>query len=453
MSALGSGHGLQATLAGLSSTYVTQPASLDHPLYPLRPLREILDGGQSACIVVLGDSTGNDPSEWVRTFTSDLASAYPDHAVRYRLWADGSQSYGAPEDVQVGDLRGLAFSTQGGWHLKPTRTSADLDIRVQVTFDAWPVAATSTLVCHGHTSGSFAFRWTIAGTGQQVFRWSGNGTALNYPASSANLSTEVEAGTPIWLRVTFDSDNGAGGSTIAFYRSADAVTWTQVGGDVTSAAGPIFDSLTEYEVGAEGTSTGVLDGTIHAAHVLDGIGGPILTPLLIDDWNQRSASTSSRVGDPVIEVVNGSHPGAGTTYLADATRLPKLVHTTSAGMVLISCSHNEGHNLGAEYLSDTWDAFLTALRARVGHGAAIALVLQNPQISPAAYVYPHTRRRPQLAAWARANGLSVFDACAAFKSDARGVAALLEADGIHPNTAGSEVWKDAAMGALGPAAT
>jgi lysophospholipase L1-like esterase len=53
--------------------------------------------------------------------------------------------------------------------------------------------------------------------------------------------------------------------------------------------------------------------------------------------------------------------------------------------------------------------------------------------------------------WASRKGVAAIDTYKAFREDPRGIAALLETDGIHPNVDGSQVWADAVTGAFAAA--
>lgn len=55
-----------------------------------------------ASILVVGDSTGNEPSEWVYRLTGLLASQWPSWTVHYRLWNDASGSYDPAVSIQTG---------------------------------------------------------------------------------------------------------------------------------------------------------------------------------------------------------------------------------------------------------------------------------------------------------------------------------------------------------------
>ena len=55
-----------------------------------------------ASLVIIGDSTGNDPTEWVKLLTDKLAADYPAYTVKYRLWDDTTSTYFVEQVVQVG---------------------------------------------------------------------------------------------------------------------------------------------------------------------------------------------------------------------------------------------------------------------------------------------------------------------------------------------------------------
>lgn len=57
-----------------------------------------------ANILVIGDSTGDAKDEWVYRCAIRLAQKYPRHTVNYRLFNFASNSYGAPETIQTGDI-------------------------------------------------------------------------------------------------------------------------------------------------------------------------------------------------------------------------------------------------------------------------------------------------------------------------------------------------------------
>lgn len=56
------------------------------------------EGSANANILVLGDSTGNAPNEWPYLVGVKLAAAYPNHTVKWALWADATKNF-PPGDV------------------------------------------------------------------------------------------------------------------------------------------------------------------------------------------------------------------------------------------------------------------------------------------------------------------------------------------------------------------
>lgn len=63
--------------------------------------------GVSASMLVLGDSTGNEATEWVYLTAVALAARYPALTVRYRLWNDGGAVYDAPTTIAAGSGAGV----------------------------------------------------------------------------------------------------------------------------------------------------------------------------------------------------------------------------------------------------------------------------------------------------------------------------------------------------------
>jgi lysophospholipase L1-like esterase len=55
---------------------------------------------------LLGDSTGNEPSEWFSTLSVWLADRYPAHRTTYRLWSDPQQAYGTATVLGAGAASG-----------------------------------------------------------------------------------------------------------------------------------------------------------------------------------------------------------------------------------------------------------------------------------------------------------------------------------------------------------
>jgi lysophospholipase L1-like esterase len=106
------------TIVPAASTYV-EPATL----------LQRLDSGQSAVITLLGDSTGNEPSEWFYTLSVWLAGRNPTHRTTYRMWSDPLQAYDTATVLGAGAASGPALTiynasvpgTKAGYATDPTR--------------------------------------------------------------------------------------------------------------------------------------------------------------------------------------------------------------------------------------------------------------------------------------------------------------------------------------------
>ena len=61
-------------------------------------------GHEDAVLTILGDSTGNETTEWVYLVTQWLATRYPKYTVTYRLYNDVSKTYDAVVTIQTGSV-------------------------------------------------------------------------------------------------------------------------------------------------------------------------------------------------------------------------------------------------------------------------------------------------------------------------------------------------------------
>lgn len=430
-----------------------------------------LSDGQSASIVVMGDSTGNDPGEWVDLMARDLGAMYPTCRVQMKTWDGTAEKHGPWTVLQngtAGERHAIIPATLPRALFTKSAdvqaaTSPDLDVRVKVALDDWTPAGLSTLV--GRYGAAGARSWTLslnpAGTRLQL-DWSTDGTATLALAPPPNLPIIADGGTK-WVRFTLDVDNGAGGYTGTSYVSDDGVTWTQSGQTVTTTGTTsIYAGGTQdYEIGGRSITSQTAPGKYYEVQIRDGIDGPIRNPQPIDSWNRVIASdmlaTSGFGGSPTLYVLNGSQPGADLVYLTDTVRLPKMFVPMPGALVFLNCSHNDRENVGTIYTAKM-DAALTALRNRIGNTAVFCVITQNPQLPPIdlALALNNSRRRRDRLTWAARNALYSIDTYKAFLDDPRGAAALLKVDGIHPTVdtvdssaqTGSRLWADTVLAAF-----
>lgn len=423
---------------------------------------ESLKSGRSAAVQLQGDSTGNASYEWYYLLTQWLRDQNPTCHVKYKLWNDTTQAYDGWTVVQAG-AAGERHAVFLGANITRTfytpqtaipHIGGDIDIRARLAMDDWTPAATAGIVTRYGAAGARAWKLSINTAGAIDFTWTTDGTTNIQKVGTALGFAD---GTEGWVRVTLDVDNGQGGYTWKAYKSTDGVAWTEVGSSVTTTGGAtsIFDAAQEYEIGGRGFAGEAWAGKMYEVQIRDGIDGKIVNAQPIDSWRPRGVSgtyvAGTFGGSPTLYVLNGSNPGAAHGYFTDAARHPKMVHPYTGSLLFQSCSHNDGDNTGNTYLAAR-DSWLDLNDARVP-GSQTVIVTQNPQQAPIGddLINNHARRRLLLMSWAARKGIATIDTYKAFREDSRGLSALLETDGIHPNTVGSQLWADTVTGAFAAA--
>ena len=425
-------------------------------------ISESLNAGRSAALQVQGDSTGNATDEWVYLTTQWLAAQHSTAHVKYKLWNDITQAYDGWTTVQAGASgeRHAPFLganvTRSLYHPQTAipHVAGDIDIRARLSMDDWTPATSACIVARYGASGARGWKLNVGTGGAIDFTYTTDGITNIQKVSTALGYTDGSEG---WIRITLDVDNGTGGHTWKAYKSTDGTTWTEVGSSVVNTGGAIVlpDVVQEFEIGGRGFVGEPWAGKLYEVQIRDGIDGKIISPQPIDSWIPRAASGAYVpgyfAGSPTLYVLNGSHPGSAYSYHLDTTRHPKMVHPYAGSLLFQSCSHNDSTNVGAAYLSsrDSWLALNDARSA----GSQTVLITQNPQTAPigADSASCHARRRLLLMAWGARKGLAVVDTYKAFQDDSRGLAALLQSDGIHPNTTGSQLWADTVKAAFSAA--
>lgn len=108
-----------ATTNSVPSATLVEPATL----------LQRLESGQSAVVTLLGDSTGNEETEWFYALSTWLAGSHPTHRTTYRMWSDPRQAYDAGIELEAGTANGPTLTiyngsvpgTKAGYATDPTR--------------------------------------------------------------------------------------------------------------------------------------------------------------------------------------------------------------------------------------------------------------------------------------------------------------------------------------------
>lgn len=402
---------------------------------------------QSCALQILGDSTGNDTTEWVYRLAQKLASDNPEFTVKYILWSDASQSYGAVTTIQTGTDGELYLdgdSSGANDRQLPASASPHLsgviDVRVKMSMTDWTPSSQRNILGKSGADpnrGWYVFMTTLGNMG---FAWTTDGTAGTLASLTGTTPPTVVDGDTTWLRWVFTPNNGSAQKQLDIYQSTNnGGTWTQLGSSLTSGGVvTVFNNSTwGYEIG--GSSSGKSAGVkIYEVQFRNGLNGPIVAPVLPDLWPPYNTTSIQTTGAPTLYIVNGSHAGANITYLGDSTRLPKMTPNYGQVVTFISDSHNEGSTIGKAWRS-TLETFVAAVAAQVD--APVVLIAQNPQTNAAVWYRTHARRAIDTVLLATLKKYGAIDIHSLFSNNPNFATEWMQ-DTAHPNAIGSQLWAD-----------
>jgi hypothetical protein len=207
-----------------------------------------------------------------------------------------------------------------------TAITGDLDVRVRCTALDWTPASAQYLASHAVDATHFGWGLRLLATGAPDFLFTVNGSTFIQHLCTASLPGVVDRVTDIWVRVTFDADDGAGNAVTKFYTSSDGSTWTQLGSTVTDAAGPytLYSPVgTGMKVGAyTAAGLGGLPGRFYSAEIRDGIGGTIVASPDFTTWAAQQTSKADAQGN-TWTLVGNAWVGMGGTLKA-GFRVPSV---------------------------------------------------------------------------------------------------------------------------------
>jgi hypothetical protein len=148
----------------------------------------------------------------------------------------------------------------------------DITLVAQLSMLDWTPTASSNVMTKWSTGSTQSYNFWVQASGALGFAWSANGTNVA-TAGSTVVNTFVNGSTN-WIAVSFDVDNGAGGSSCRFWTSPDGVTWTQLGATVTGVGvAALFDSTSVLELGSQTLGTiNLLAGELKICRIYSGMG-------------------------------------------------------------------------------------------------------------------------------------------------------------------------------------
>ena len=191
----------------------------------------------------------------------------------------------------------------------------DMDIRVQVSLDDWTPAATQNLISKwsgGGTSGQRSWILSVGTSGTLTFTISD--TAFTVLSISSTVAPTVTDGTPLWVRVAYTRNTGAGQYSIVFFTSNNGTTWTQLGTTLTGTS--ILSTVYSTSPVELGTiflgATGPTAGKVYRAQILNGIDGVPVLDVDTSIISSGSATTFTALTGQTV-TINRATSGRKTT--------------------------------------------------------------------------------------------------------------------------------------------
>lgn len=158
--------------------------------------------------------------------------------------------------------------------------TGDIDIRARVA----PTAYTGSQTIFGKNgAGATRCYWFYLFGGSVILAWreSGSGTLRGVTLAP---TTAFTAGTPQWIRVTLDVDNGLGGYTGTLFTSTDGTNWTLNTQTITRSLPTLITAGTSAcSVGMDVLGTQIFTGKIYNIQIYNGINGTLAGSFDADD--------------------------------------------------------------------------------------------------------------------------------------------------------------------------
>lgn len=225
--------------------------------------------------------------------------------------------------------------------------------------------------------------------------------------------------------------------------ASPGVSTTINSADLGTTMARLNDKSAAWTMTVLGDSTGN-DGNEWVANLGRTIAADKQRPVTYYAWDADTSSYSAPVtyGEGTaapVTIWNGSASGMGPDY--SLANLPDLAANPSDLLIV-----NHGHNFTNPQQGDTDESKLIAATAAQWQATpAVAVTLQNPRVTNAE---AQDANLAALRGTAASSSYTVIDVEGAFRAQTD-LAALLQADGTHPNAAGQALWSSVVNAALG----
>ena len=279
---------------------------------------DVMQPGDATVVVDNGSRTF-DPNNAAGDYYGDLL---PGKRVRVRA------TYGAEGLDLPGAAGDYASSPDAGWV-----PGQEVDFRALLALDDWTPAGFGLIFAQTNASFSDAsVAWGVTTDGRLSFSWF---TAAGVPTTVTSDVLGFDNGSTHLVRVTLDTNNGAGLYEVKFYESTDdGASWAQIGSTATGAATAVpRNSTSAFTIGSSPAGF-PMAGTVYRAELGVSAIGTVDAVVRFTDGQRFAGGASS-----------GTDTAGNTWTLQGAASLPARARTIFGGFA-------EGWPVAARSLGD-----------------------------------------------------------------------------------------------------
>lgn len=465
---------------GWETWAVTGGRSMSYPTDPngTRLVSAIENHTGRTNVVLVSDSTGNDPFDWPRISMDAIALRWPDEHIKYRLWNHDTLAYPSFQTINEGSdfhpavPAGIVtlfqddFNTDVADVLGVTPPIGTPYYGPSGSIGAWSIQ-NGKLVKTSTATG--AVNVDLGATGDTVFTV--NGVTISTMGDTANrefnirIKTHPTADTGIQSRIQIMPTGSA--NWYLFKRINGAAT-TLLQGPIGTVPSKVESFTFDAELKLIGN---VVSSTINGttiSHTLSPEDMDVFSPLtsvnissslgsLIGSSVESMQATVDRMASPdrgpALFFSNGARSGSSLVY---QTEHLDAILPTDTDIMIINSSHNYSLMNAADYIA-TIKTFVETAKARVP-GLKVIVTSQNPQfvgVWTQKHADAHLSRLTALRVTAAEEGWGYVPVIESFLAlPDKGQSRVL-VDGIHPTSMhndpvsnGCDLWRDVFMAYL-----
>jgi hypothetical protein len=380
-------------------------------------------GGSDKVLSFLGDSTGNATDEHFYLLTTAMEAADATHYIDYYLYDDTTKAH----------ILNALLGRQSTFSLmQETFTRADGAVGTTSSggqtwaANSWTISSNKAVP--NATSSFLTASSTLSSTSAKVkvdvtYSATGDYRVYLFDQSSINIIVAVQA-----IGAVSVLYNNAGSTTLGSMNSLGLSAGTPYTLTIVKDGLQIYVELNGRQLVCSLTSgqDSALVGRSVKFTSVTSIVGHAYDNIYIGNITKPANKLTVR---------NASVSGTGFSYHTTniATEIPE-----TPDLVVISLGHNET-STPSQFVLD-YQTFVAAVRTQAS-AAQLPIVAEIQNARTDASATAHANRMAALKSACPSNHWDRIDAFAAFTNYAGGLAALIQGDGIHPNTTGSILWE------------